>query len=142
MPPLTHLPREGRGPFRLWIPAFLGEARWGVAIIILARCSRDFEVEQPCGIVAEDRAALDIVEPRRAFDHANRIDLAHIGGIVGAHQYVVGAVFFDEIFKLMVGVDERIKIDPFQVGGRHPVDALAAIRTGRGGVVDAPRISR
>jgi hypothetical protein len=55
---------------------------------------------------------------------------------------VVGAVFLDQVFELVMGVDERVEIDPLQVGRRHPADALAAIRARRGGVVDAAWISR
>ena len=55
---------------------------------------------------------------------------------------MIGAVFFDQVFELVVRVDERVEIDPFQIRARHPVDALAAIRTRRGGVVDASWVGR
>src|SRR5271166_6586692 len=142
MAPLSRHPGEGRGPFRLWVPAFAGKTRGGALSITLAHDCRDFEIEQARRIAAKDRAALDIVEPRRAFDNADRVYLAHIGRIIGAHQDVVGAVLLDQVFELVVRVDERVEIDPLQVGGRHPVDALAAIRAGRGGMVDAPGIGR
>src|SRR6266850_2238553 len=60
------------------------------------------EIQQAGCVAAEDRPALDIVEPRRALDHADRVDLPHISGIVGAHQDVIGAVLIDEIIELMV----------------------------------------
>jgi hypothetical protein len=87
--------------------------------------------------VAKDGAALDIVEPQGALDHADRIDLAHIGGIVGAHQDVVGTILLDEVFELVVGIDERVEVDPLQLSGGHAVDVLATIRARRRGVVDA-----
>ena len=61
---------------------------------------------------------------RGALDHADRIDLAHVRRIVGAHQDVVGAVFLDQIFELVMGVDQRIEIEPLQIGRRHPRDQL------------------
>jgi hypothetical protein len=69
-----------------WVTAsFAGKARDSALTIILACDCRDFEVEQARGVAAEDRPALDIVEPWCAFDHTDRIDLAHVGRVIGAH---------------------------------------------------------
>ena len=55
---------------------------------------------------------------------------------------MIGAVLVDEVLQLVVGVDEGIEIEPLQIGRRHLLQVLAAIRPRRGGVVDAPGISR
>ena len=83
-----------------------------------------------------------IVEPGGALDEADRVDFAHIGGIVGADQDVVGAVLVDEILQLVMGVDERVEIKPFEVCRRHLFQMHAGVGPRRCGVVDAPRIGR
>ena len=72
----------------------------------------DFDIQQACSIAAEDRPALVIIEPRCTLDKADRVDLAHIGRLVGTHQHVVGAILLHEIFELMVGEDDRVEIEP------------------------------
>src|SRR5580704_18112323 len=42
---------------------------------------RHFDVEQSRGVAAEYRPALAVVEPRGAFDKADRVDFAHVGRI-------------------------------------------------------------
>src|SRR6266436_2286593 len=118
-----------------------GMTRRAVSRISLARGRWDFEVQQSGCVATEDRPPLGVLEPRCAFDHADWVGLAHIGRIVGAHQDVVGAILVDEIVELVVSVDEGIEIDPLEIGGRHPMQLLAAIRAGRRGVIDATRIS-
>src|SRR6516165_9844169 len=98
------------------------------------------DVQQTRGVDAEDCLALSVVKPGGTFEHADWIDFAHIGRIVGAHQDVVGAVLFDEIIELVVGVDQRIEINSLQIGRRRPMQLLAAIWASRRGVVDTPRI--
>src|ERR1700730_5924727 len=105
--------------------------QYGHRAIPLSRDGRNYEIEEPCRVAAEDRSTLDIVEPRRALDHADRIHLSHIGRIVGGHQDVIGAVLVDEIIELVMGVDERVEVDPLQISGRHPMQLLAAIRARR-----------
>src|SRR4029077_929366 len=95
--------------------SFLPGSKW-------ARCHLD--VQQRGCVAAEDRPAFDVVEPRRSFDHTDRVSLAHIRRIIRAHQNVIGAVLIDEIVELMAGVDERVEIDPLQIGGRHAVELL------------------
>src|SRR6266536_455590 len=79
---------------------------------------RYLQIQQPGGVAAEDGAAL------------------------GAVEDVVGAVQVDQVLQLVVGVDERIEIEPLQVGRRHLLEMHAGVGAGRGGVVDPPRISR
>src|SRR4051812_31887734 len=50
------------------------------------------DVEQAGGVVAEDGAALGVVEALAALDKPDRVDLAHVGRVVGAHQHMIGAV--------------------------------------------------
>ena len=63
-------------------------------------------------------------------------------GIVGAHQDVIGAVLRDQIFELVMGIDQRVEIQPLQISRRHFLDAGAGVGPRRGGVVDAPGIGR
>src|SRR6266478_3525633 len=124
-----------------WVPAFRRDARSALSYISLSRGRWDFEIQQSGCVGAEDRLALGVVEPGGALDKADRVGLAHIGRIVGAHQDVIGAVLVDEIVELVVSVDEGIEVDPLEIGGRHPVEPFAAIRPGRRSVIDATRIS-
>src|SRR5271166_1662786 len=107
-----------------------------------AECGRDLDVQQARGIAAEDGATFGTAEPPGTFDKSERIYLAHIGGIIGPHQDMVGAVLRDEVFELMVGIDYRVEIEPLQISRGHPVDLLASIRAGRCGVINATRIGR
>src|SRR6516225_3599416 len=113
-------------------------ASWGLEYGV----TRHLNVQQPGRVAAEDRSALAIVESGCPLDHADRINLSHVGGIVGAHQDVIRTILLDQIVELMVGVDKRVKIDALEVGRRHPVELFAAIRPRRRGVVDATRIGR
>jgi hypothetical protein len=107
-----------------------------------ARLIPDLDVQQPRGVPAEDRPSLIVVEPTRALDKADRINLAHIGWVIGAYQHVVGAILVHQIFELVVGKDDRVEIEPLQVGGRHPVYLFAAIGPRCRGVIYAAGISR
>src|SRR5262249_1515616 len=72
----------------------------------------DGDVQQPGGVGPDDRAPRPVRETGAALDKANRINFAHIGGVVGADEDVVLTVLLDEILQLVVGVDERVEIEP------------------------------
>src|SRR5439155_18236903 len=77
------------------------------------------QIQQPRRIAAEDRPARRVVEPEGALDEADRVNLAHVGRVVGADENVVGAVFVDEVLELVMGVDQRVEIEALEVRRRH-----------------------
>src|SRR6201987_6048364 len=102
MSTVNHLPRACTGPGkRPGISAPGGRHLNSISVAPRSTRRRDFDVQQPRSVAAEDRPALGVVEPCRTLDKADRVDLAHIGGIIGAHQNVVGAILFDEILELV-----------------------------------------
>src|SRR5690348_15211674 len=71
--------------------------------------SRQIEPQEPGRVGAEDRASLALSQTRAALDKPDRINFAHVGGVVGADEDVVGAVEVDEVLQLVMGVDERVE---------------------------------
>ena len=55
---------------------------------------------------------------------------------------MVGAILVDEVLELMMREDDRVEIEPLQIGGRHPVYVFAAIWPRRRRMVDPAGIGR
>ena len=51
----------------------------------------------------------------KAGDMSDRVILAHVEGIVGAHEDPIGAEDFDEVGELVFGEHDRVEIDLPQI---------------------------
>src|SRR5215469_18894946 len=105
---VNHLPRARTGPGKRPASGSVPGGRHlnSIGAPYSAGCAGDFDIQEPCGVAPEDRPALVVIEPGCPLDKADRIDFAHVGRVIGSYQHMVRTVLLDEIFELMVGVED------------------------------------
>src|SRR5947209_4066340 len=95
----------------------------------------ELQTERQGGIAAANGRQGSVIQ-LQACNVADGIVLAHIEGVVGAHDDPVGTEDVDEVGKLVFGEHDRIKIDLPEICRRRQREIAVSVRARPPGVID------
>src|SRR5213592_1737647 len=99
-------------------------------------------LQQPGCVASHDLSFLKRGQLPDSADESHRVLHAHVVGVVGAEQDVIGAEALDQVMEHAAIEGEAVEIELLQVAGRLPFYADPAIRAGAVRMVHARPVMR